>query len=432
VVVKEEEWVCVSSKKGISSKRKSVVASAVAAPSSSSSAAAAGLQDISQGRFSSLRTSAAHKVAKGGLLPKTTNSFVAAKAGGAATATGGGGGGANSAAPVDPSKLSKSALKRYKKKQQHQQEQVLEAPVTSTTGATTTTNSYSSMKAAAVAGPSTPPLTPMAAGPPSAGSSCSSLSSLHSSSSQQQQQQGRKEDEWTVAGRGGKALGLEHAVQGAPVQPQKKKVDPLVEMLKTLAAADHRQLIQSTTAAAAVAGGACSGSNGTGGISSNSNCNSSSTNAWGVIALEQLSLPCGLFSSLPRDALLAILTLLTPKDLAVLSQCCQGLNAWCNDGALWQELVQCHFPRHRVTASQMCDWKTAYVMESNSLLEGLRCWHTRVGFEEDVLGLPVTFTKNPKTGAVDYILAHPDLISMTAFKAGVRQTPERVSVGNSW
>jgi len=267
-------------------------------------------------------------------------------------------------------------------------------------------------------GPITPPPTPSAR-PPTGSSPSPSLSSLNS----YQQQREEEEEEWQVAGKGGKAAGGQQGLEGAAVQ-KKKKVDPLLEMLKSLATADHTEIIQQTLADAAAAN---KNSSSRGATSTTTSSSSSSSLAWGLEALQQLSLPCGLFSSLPRDALLAILTLLKPKDLAVLSQCCQGLNAWCNDGALWQELVQCHFPRHRVKASQMCDWKTAYVMESNSLLEGLRCWHTRVGFEEDVLGLPVTFTKNPKTGAVDYILAHPDLISMTAFKAGVRQTPERES-----
>jgi hypothetical protein len=47
--------------------------------------------------------------------------------------------------------------------------------------------------------------------------------------------------------------------------------------------------------------------------------------------------------------------------------------------------------------------------------------------QEDVLGLPLTFTVNPASQRVDYIQAHPYLLSVTAFKAGVRRTPERVS-----
>lgn len=47
----------------------------------------------------------------------------------------------------------------------------------------------------------------------------------------------------------------------------------------------------------------------------------------------------------------------------------------------------------------------------------------------------MSYTLNPVTHKVDYILAHPDLLSATAFKAGVKLTPTGVrrplSVGST-
>jgi hypothetical protein len=80
----------------------------------------------------------------------------------------------------------------------------------------------------------------------------------------------------------------------------------------------------------------------------------------------------------------------------------------------------CNSPHH---APQV-----AYRLESGAILDELRCFYSRTSLQEDVLGLPLTFTVNPASQRVDYIQAHPYLLSVTAFKAGVRRTPERVSV----
>lgn len=68
----------------------------------------------------------------------------------------------------------------------------------------------------------------------------------------------------------------------------------------------------------------------------------------------------------------------------------------------------------------------AYRLESGAILDELRCFYSRVSLQEDVLGLPLTFTVNPASQRVDYIQAHPYLLGVTAFKAGARRTPERV------
>lgn len=43
------------------------------------------------------------------------------------------------------------------------------------------------------------------------------------------------------------------------------------------------------------------------------------------------------------------------------------------------------------------EWKAAFHLESCCILDELRCWMTRAGPEEDVLGLPLTYTTNPAT-----------------------------------
>jgi hypothetical protein len=48
----------------------------------------------------------------------------------------------------------------------------------------------------------------------------------------------------------------------------------------------------------------------------------------------------------------------------------------------------------------------------------LRCWYSRAELHEAVLGLPLRFTVNPKTQAIDYIEADLELLAVEAFTAG--------------
>ena len=45
-----------------------------------------------------------------------------------------------------------------------------------------------------------------------------------------------------------------------------------------------------------------------------------------------------------------------------------------------------------------------------------------------VLGMPLRWTINPRTGALDYIQADPELLSTSAFQQGVRETPQHHQV----
>ena len=55
-------------------------------------------------------------------------------------------------------------------------------------------------------------------------------------------------------------------------------------------------------------------------------------------------------------------------------------------------------------------------MQANNIVGELQCFHSKAGYEEEVLGLPIRFTTNPKTRRVDYIEPDLDLLSVAAFK----------------
>ena len=56
-------------------------------------------------------------------------------------------------------------------------------------------------------------------------------------------------------------------------------------------------------------------------------------------------------------------------------------------------------------------------------MEDLQWFFTKVPFTEDILGLPITYTQNPKTKVADYIQAGLNLVSQDAVRyMGIQKT----------
>ncbi len=48
-------------------------------------------------------------------------------------------------------------------------------------------------------------------------------------------------------------------------------------------------------------------------------------------------------------------------------------------------------------------WVTRFMMEMSGCADALKCFVTKQGHKEAILGIPVTTTMNPKTGELDYM-----------------------------
>lgn len=125
----------------------------------------------------------------------------------------------------------------------------------------------------------------------------------------------------------------------------------------------------------------------------------------------------GALATLPYEILFQIISSLSAKDVLALSVTCQYIHTVCEDGHLWRDLFARHHPgqRKRIMAATMLDWKAAFAMEANCVSDEMRCFASKATWEEDVLGLPVMFTMNPKTQLVDYIACEVELLSRSAF-----------------
>ena len=113
---------------------------------------------------------------------------------------------------------------------------------------------------------------------------------------------------------------------------------------------------------------------------------------------------------------LHILSFLDTTDIAAFGVTCRWSSAIADDGALWRKLFARMYPQGAVTAENLKCWKSAFVMERNNVAEGYTCWHTKKTFKDDVLGIPIVFTVNPRTGEKDYITSTFDCLSLEAFQ----------------
>jgi len=122
-----------------------------------------------------------------------------------------------------------------------------------------------------------------------------------------------------------------------------------------------------------------------------------------------LSLPFGL-------QIESLLSFLAPRDLTTLSSCSKHSKVLAENGFLWKNLHQKNFPKSQLIPKAASEWKRVYQLSETKLADRLRCFSTRKTFLEDVLGVGVNFTINPKTKNVDYVELTQDLLSETAFQ----------------
>lgn len=134
-----------------------------------------------------------------------------------------------------------------------------------------------------------------------------------------------------------------------------------------------------------------------------------------TVATPPSSEDCPLLS-LPYDIILnGIMSFLRPEEMCKLGACSRYAKHVSEAGFLWQTMFKQRFPGSQLSPQSMEEWKLAYQLSLTKVVDRLRCGTTQKTFMEDVLGVGVDFTANPKTGSVDYIELSQDLLSETAF-----------------
>ncbi|CAJ1955671.1 unnamed protein product [Cylindrotheca closterium] len=123
-----------------------------------------------------------------------------------------------------------------------------------------------------------------------------------------------------------------------------------------------------------------------------------------------------LLDLIPTDVMSrGILSFLGPQELLSLGACSKQTKSLCDQGFLWKTRFQQDFCWNSRSAVSEEGWKFAYQIFQGGLQNSMRCFHNRSTCVEDVLGVGLDFTVNPKKKTVDYISLSQDLLSQTAF-----------------
>ncbi|KAJ3122482.1 hypothetical protein HK100_011978 [Physocladia obscura] len=129
------------------------------------------------------------------------------------------------------------------------------------------------------------------------------------------------------------------------------------------------------------------------------------------------------FSYLPYEIMLQILNMLPVQSIIILSETSKYFYIATEDGYLWRNLYNSLDSKLEMKGSSIGDWKHVYTLQMNGIIQDLRCFHRKISFEEDVLGIPIEFTVNPIKKTIDYIHSTMDLLSYSAFREdSVRKT----------
>lgn len=130
------------------------------------------------------------------------------------------------------------------------------------------------------------------------------------------------------------------------------------------------------------------------------------------------------FRSLNRDTAVYLMTFLESSDILHLSASCRGLESLCGDWLIWRHLFQSKYSHSALKPSgPNSSWRRGYILEVNCLSQDLFCFHSRVNKNESILGIPIWFTTNPKTGCLDYVTSTFDILSYDSYsKNEIRRT----------
>jgi len=121
-----------------------------------------------------------------------------------------------------------------------------------------------------------------------------------------------------------------------------------------------------------------------------------------------------------------VLPMLSHRDLVSMSSVSSKLRVVAEDGCIWSLQMARRFPFSSLSPACIKDWKYAFLCEVNQAVASLECFHTKTNLLDEtrpILGVPIEFTVNPKTGKTDYIYSTMEFLSVDAFvQDGVRKT----------
>jgi len=129
----------------------------------------------------------------------------------------------------------------------------------------------------------------------------------------------------------------------------------------------------------------------------------------------------GIFNlhSMPDEILVSIVSyLVNVKDLSNFSGVCKSFRRIGLDGEIWKNLMKTHFPESKMDSPlALQEWKSHFGAELKLIKSQLQCFHSKLTFEDDVLGIPLVLklADNRDGKYIAYISSPLDLLSYASF-----------------
>jgi len=90
---------------------------------------------------------------------------------------------------------------------------------------------------------------------------------------------------------------------------------------------------------------------------------------------------------------------------------------------LWKSLFDQYYPGININSRSIQGWKHVFNSDRNFLVAKLICFHTKASFKDSILGIPISYSINPRTQQIDKITSTLDLLSYGAYvEDGIRKS----------
>ena len=127
----------------------------------------------------------------------------------------------------------------------------------------------------------------------------------------------------------------------------------------------------------------------------------------------------------PSHLLVKLLSYTNSADVQALACTSSNLQRMATDGWMWRNLFHRTKQSSTLAVKDASDWRRLFDLHlTTCVASSLKCFYTQDTFEDDILGVPLDFTRNPRTGLSDYVSVSSDsILSKTAWHVhGVKRT----------
>jgi len=123
------------------------------------------------------------------------------------------------------------------------------------------------------------------------------------------------------------------------------------------------------------------------------------------------------------ELILNIFKFLRPQQLAKVGLVCKEWLRISSDPILWKSIFDQYYPGININTRSITGWKHIFNSDRDFSSAKLICFHTKASYKDCILGIPISYSINPRSQQIDKITSTLDLLSYTAYhEDGIRKS----------